>query len=175
MVIKLALVDDKPIVRKAIRDKLSAFENIQIISESSDGEDFLKTLKLLAHKDLPNIVLVDLEMPNMIEVLGDRKLTHSIFRNQIKLGGKDQPTPEQEKLVARLNTVVGEAAQLAFDAGFAQIHRQLGVERGAAMPVADAEAGKQLGAIFGAYLIDEVEAAVEQAQHVAMQSDSPAP
>jgi DNA-binding NarL/FixJ family response regulator len=65
MVIKLALVDDKPIVRKAIRDKLSAFENIQIISESSDGEDFLKTLKLLAHKDLPNIVLVDLEMPNM--------------------------------------------------------------------------------------------------------------
>jgi DNA-binding NarL/FixJ family response regulator len=65
MIIKLALVDDKPIVRKVIRDKLSAFENIKIISESSEGEDFLKTLKLSSQEALPDIVLVDLEMPHM--------------------------------------------------------------------------------------------------------------
>ncbi len=65
MLVKLAIVDDKVIVRRAIKDKLSSSGDIDLVAEASDGEEFLETLKQLEERKLPDIVLMDLEMPRM--------------------------------------------------------------------------------------------------------------
>jgi DNA-binding NarL/FixJ family response regulator len=65
MSVKIAIVDDKLIVRKAIRDKLSSSAEINITMEACNGEVFLQNIKELAEDKLPDIVLMDLEMPEM--------------------------------------------------------------------------------------------------------------
>ncbi len=65
MSIKIAIVDDKLIVRRAIRDKLNFSPEMKIILEACNGEDFLEKLKERAQVDMPEIVLIDLEMPLM--------------------------------------------------------------------------------------------------------------
>ena len=65
MAIKIALVDDKAIVRSAIKDKLYSCGEITIVMEASNGEEFLEKLKELASDRLPQVVLMDLEMPEM--------------------------------------------------------------------------------------------------------------
>lgn len=65
MSIKIAIVDDKLIVRRAIRDKLNSSPEMKIILEACNGEDFLEKLKQTEQADLPEVVLIDLEMPLM--------------------------------------------------------------------------------------------------------------
>src|SRR3978361_2045028 len=65
MSIKIAIVDDKSIVRRAIKDKLSLFSDIKVVLEASNGEDFLEKMKELNDNAIPEIVLIDLEMPVM--------------------------------------------------------------------------------------------------------------
>ena len=65
MSIKIAIVDDKLIVRKAIKDKLYSSGEIVIVMEASNGEDFLEKMEASAVEMLPEIVLMDLEMPQM--------------------------------------------------------------------------------------------------------------
>lgn len=65
MTIKIAIVDDKMIVRRAIRDKLNSSPEMKIILEACNGEDFLEKLKESPEPDLPQVVLIDLEMPVM--------------------------------------------------------------------------------------------------------------
>ncbi len=65
MRVKIALVDDKLVVRRAIKDKLNLCADIQIIMEASNGEEFLEILKELPADELPEIVLMDIEMPQM--------------------------------------------------------------------------------------------------------------
>ncbi len=65
MLVKIALVDDKLIVRRAIKDKLNLSSGMQIIMEASNGEEFLDNLKELREDELPEIALMDLEMPEM--------------------------------------------------------------------------------------------------------------
>jgi DNA-binding NarL/FixJ family response regulator len=65
MPIKLAIVDDKLIVRRAIKDKLASSAEVKIVLEASNGEDFLEKIKDQPAGNLPDIVLMDLEMPEM--------------------------------------------------------------------------------------------------------------
>jgi two-component system, NarL family, nitrate/nitrite response regulator NarL len=59
--IKLLLVDDHPIVRKGVGSCLAKFPNLQIIGEAADGTEALRKAKEL----LPDIVLMDVDMPHM--------------------------------------------------------------------------------------------------------------
>ncbi|MGZ3836180.1 MAG: response regulator transcription factor, partial [Mucilaginibacter sp.] len=63
MPIKIAIVDDKSIVRAAIKNKLSPFSDIKVVLEASNGDDFLEQIKVVNDDSLPEIVLIDLEMP----------------------------------------------------------------------------------------------------------------
>lgn len=65
MPVKIAIVDDKLIVRRAIKDKLNSSEEMDIIMEACNGEDFLGKIKEMTEDNLPDIVLMDLEMPKM--------------------------------------------------------------------------------------------------------------
>ncbi len=63
--IRVAIVDDKINNRRIITDKLSRNNFFSISFQAVDGEDFLNQLKVLPEDDLPHIVLMDLEMPNI--------------------------------------------------------------------------------------------------------------
>ena len=65
MSINIAIVDDKLIVRRAIRDKLSSSPEMKVVMEGCNGEDFLEKIKELNEGSFPAIILIDLEMPGM--------------------------------------------------------------------------------------------------------------
>lgn len=65
MSVKIAIVDDKSIVRRAIKDKLYSPGEITVVMEAANGEEFLKKINESAADLLPQIVLMDLEMPGM--------------------------------------------------------------------------------------------------------------
>lgn len=59
--IKILLVDDHPVVRKGIASCLSQHANLEIIGEAADGREALRK----AREMLPDIVLMDIDMPHM--------------------------------------------------------------------------------------------------------------
>jgi DNA-binding NarL/FixJ family response regulator len=65
MPVKIAIVDDKPSNRNILRDKLQSHALFEISFLAVDGEDFLQKMKTLDDGGMPEIVLMDLEMPNM--------------------------------------------------------------------------------------------------------------
>jgi DNA-binding NarL/FixJ family response regulator len=63
--IKVAIVDDKPYNRSVIADKLSRHDSFTILFQAANGADFLKQMHNWPEEDLPHIVLMDLEMPEV--------------------------------------------------------------------------------------------------------------
>ncbi|AVQ35831.1 response regulator [Staphylococcus kloosii] len=72
---RIILVDDHHIVRQGLEFLLSTVENLEVIEGFSDGESFLN---YIAENELPDIVLLDLVMPNMngIEITEKLKTTY---------------------------------------------------------------------------------------------------
>lgn len=64
--IRVFLVDDHGVVREGIRTYLSLADDIEIVGEAGDGRQVLDRLARLDAADgLPDVVLMDLQMPNM--------------------------------------------------------------------------------------------------------------
>lgn len=63
--IKIAVVDDKISNRRVIADKLSQNKSVAICLTAVNGEDFLDQMKSLQQENIPDIALVDLEMPEV--------------------------------------------------------------------------------------------------------------
>jgi len=59
--IKIAIVDDHSIFIKGLRTLLKKYNTIKIIMEAENGMDFIEKLKI----DVPDIVLLDVDMPKM--------------------------------------------------------------------------------------------------------------
>src|SRR5688572_25765708 len=59
--IKLAVVDDQHLFRKGILSMLKDFPELNVVIEAKDGADLLEQLK----KKTAEVILLDLEMPNM--------------------------------------------------------------------------------------------------------------
>ena len=60
--IRVAIVDDNTFLQKAILDKLSFFEDIEVKFRAFDGMELLEKLEKNHHLDL---ILMDIEMPKM--------------------------------------------------------------------------------------------------------------
>jgi DNA-binding NarL/FixJ family response regulator len=69
--LKIALVDDNRITRVGRADELRYSGKIQIVFTAQDGNDFLNKMKALNSKQLPEIVVMDIDMPikNGIEAI----------------------------------------------------------------------------------------------------------
>ncbi len=65
MPINIAIVDDKASNRNILKDKLVRYGHFQVTLIAEDGRDFLDKMQGLDLDDLPAVVLMDLEMPNM--------------------------------------------------------------------------------------------------------------
>jgi len=62
---RIAIVDDKQINRTTVKEKITSFKEIELVLEAKNGHDFLEQLKQLPGQRLPQVVLMDLEMPIM--------------------------------------------------------------------------------------------------------------
>ena len=58
---KIVLADDHPLLRKALKDLLAKENDLEIVGEAGDGEEAVR----LATETSPNIVIMDISMPNM--------------------------------------------------------------------------------------------------------------
>lgn len=59
--IRVLIVDDHPIVRSGLRSLLMAESDINVVGEATDGNEGIEKTKALH----PNVVLMDISMPNM--------------------------------------------------------------------------------------------------------------
>ncbi len=59
--IRVLVVDDHPIVRSGLRSLLMAESDIEVVGEATDGKEGIEKTEAL----LPNVVLMDISMPNM--------------------------------------------------------------------------------------------------------------
>lgn len=70
--INVILVDDHILFREGFKFLLTQVNSINIIGEASNGEEFLKLLKA---NELPDIVLLDINMPGMNGIEACKKAT----------------------------------------------------------------------------------------------------
>jgi two-component system LytT family response regulator len=72
MPLRTLIVDDEPIARKVLREELASFDDVEIIGEADNGAVALEKISA----DHPDLVLLDLQMPEMggLEVV--RNLRH---------------------------------------------------------------------------------------------------
>ncbi len=79
MPIKIVITDDHSMIREGLKQLLELDENFKVIGQAGDGIECLRLLK----KEFPDVLLLDINMPNMngIEVLERLKKE----RNGIKI------------------------------------------------------------------------------------------
>src|ERR1019366_7061218 len=107
--IRLLIVDDHPVVRQGLADIFDRTEDIQVVGLASDGVEAV-TMSL---KHEPDIVLMDLSMPNMDGMDATRFLLKSFsgkerVKEALRSGAvgyllKDTPT---EELIAGVRSAV---------------------------------------------------------------------
>ena len=65
MPIKIAIVDDKPQNRILLSEQLRFSKVIEVAFMAKHGVDFMEKMKVLESKNFPQVVLMDIEMPEM--------------------------------------------------------------------------------------------------------------
>lgn len=65
MIIRIAIVDDKSENRLSLAEKINSSDDIEVRFTALNGRDFLEQMKKLSHSELPEVVLMDIEMPGM--------------------------------------------------------------------------------------------------------------
>lgn len=65
MNIKVAIIDDKASNRNILKDKLRKHGHFDVVLMAEDGKDFISQMKTFDLEKLPDVALMDLEMPNM--------------------------------------------------------------------------------------------------------------
>ncbi|MBN1977231.1 MAG: response regulator transcription factor [Anaerolineae bacterium] len=70
MVIKILLVDDQPAVRDGLRMRLALEPDLTIVGEAHDGQEAV----ILAQALVPDVVVMDVEMPGLDGIEAARQL-----------------------------------------------------------------------------------------------------
>ena len=65
MSVRIAIVDDKRLVRNALAHQVGYYKEITVVFEANEGNEFLETMNTLGIDSRPQVVLVDIEMPVM--------------------------------------------------------------------------------------------------------------
>ena len=78
MTVSVAIVDDKSQNRILLREQLLLSKDFDVVFTAKNGIDFLEKMKSLDYKKYPQVVLMDIEMPEMdgIEAVGQ---AHALY------------------------------------------------------------------------------------------------
>lgn len=63
--IKIALVEDNPVNRTNFLQKISQFEDVEVVLIANSGDEFLEKIKGLPKHKLPVVVFMDIQMPGL--------------------------------------------------------------------------------------------------------------
>ncbi|WP_217242237.1 response regulator transcription factor [Streptomyces sp. AC555_RSS877] len=81
--VRVLIVDDHAVVRRGIRAYLEVLDDMEVAAEAADGQEALTRLDAMAaHRELPDVVLIDLLMPKMdgVTAIGAIKQRHPGLR-----------------------------------------------------------------------------------------------
>jgi DNA-binding NarL/FixJ family response regulator len=70
---RIVLVDDHPLVRRALRDILERESDLEVVGEAGDGLEALE----MTERSRPDIVIMDISMPNMNGVEATKQIKAS--------------------------------------------------------------------------------------------------
>lgn len=72
--IRVVVADDHALVREAIKAVIGAMDAVEVVAEARDGRELLKVLETI----LPDVVITDLDMPNMdgVDAMTEIRRTH---------------------------------------------------------------------------------------------------
>jgi DNA-binding NarL/FixJ family response regulator len=75
---KVLIADDSRLMRERIRETISIFSNVEIVSETENGIETLKEL----NKHTPDLAIIDIRMPdrNGLEILKEFRDNNSITK-----------------------------------------------------------------------------------------------
>ncbi|MCB0298987.1 MAG: response regulator, partial [Calditrichaeota bacterium] len=65
MKIRIAIAEDNPTTRKQYLQRFDFYDHIEIVVIAENGKQLLNELKKISKRELPQIVLMDIEMPVM--------------------------------------------------------------------------------------------------------------
>ncbi|HYR08413.1 MAG TPA: ATP-binding protein, partial [Longimicrobium sp.] len=68
--LRVLLVDDHPVLRRGMREMLSAMEEVEVVGEAGTGDEAVR----LAEAQRPDVVVMDLAMPGMDGVEATRRI-----------------------------------------------------------------------------------------------------
>lgn len=77
--IRVLIVDDQELIRRGLRIILSQEADIQVVGQACDGEEAVE----LARSEQPDVILMDLKMPNMTGVQATRVITSEMRGVQV--------------------------------------------------------------------------------------------
>lgn len=128
---RLAIVEDNHTLRARLNEHLQFFDSLQLVISSPTGEAFLAALKQVPPTELPQVVLMDIELPGLsgIETTAKVKqaypeidiLMHTVFEDtdrlfqSIRVGAsgyllKDEPL---ERIVAAVDELKAGGAPMS--------------------------------------------------------------
>jgi DNA-binding NarL/FixJ family response regulator len=120
--IRVLLVDDQALVRRALRARFQLEADLEVVGEASSGTEALALAQVLT----PNVILMDVEMPEMDGIAATAALRRISPRSAVVMLSihDDAPTRERARAAGAIALVEKRGATVALLAAIRQAAEQ---------------------------------------------------